>query len=111
MNPEKTSSRKTGRTLVKDPVCNMDVDPATAAGSSEYKGQTYYFCSPGCVKRFNADPEKYLSPKSPAPATPKEPDGADRRNHPTPRLLLPQPHLQQPISWKGNCHIRLPHGP
>jgi Cu+-exporting ATPase len=41
----------------------MDVDPATAAGSSEYKGQTYYFCSPGCVKRFNADPEKYLAPK------------------------------------------------
>ncbi len=63
MNPEKTTSQKTGRTLVKDPVCNMDVDPATAAGWSEYKGQTYYFCSPGCVKRFNADPEKYLAPK------------------------------------------------
>ena len=38
-NPEKT--------IVKDPVCNMDVDPATARGSAEYKGQTYYFCSPG----------------------------------------------------------------
>ena len=63
MNSEKTSSEKTGRTLVKDPVCNMDVDPATSAGSSEYKGQTYYFCSPGCVKRFNADPEKYLAPR------------------------------------------------
>jgi Cu+-exporting ATPase len=71
MNPEKKSPEKSGRTLVKDPVCNMDVDPATAAGSSEYKGQTYYFCSPGCVKRFNADPEKYLSPKSPATQAPK----------------------------------------
>jgi Cu+-exporting ATPase len=71
MNPEKTSPEKSGRTLVKDPVCNMDVDPATAAGSSEYKGQTYYFCSPGCVKRFNADPEKYLSPKSSATQVPK----------------------------------------
>jgi P-type Cu+ transporter len=66
MNPEKTSPQKTGRTLVKDPVCNMDVDPATAAGSSEHKGQTYYFCSPGCVKHFNADPEKYLAPRPPA---------------------------------------------
>src|SRR2546421_467517 len=71
MNPEKTSPEKSGRTLVKDPVCNMDVDTATAAGSSEYKGQTYYFCSPGCVKRFNADPEKYLAPKSPATQAPK----------------------------------------
>ena len=67
MNPEKTSSQKTGRTLVKDPVCNMDVDPARAAGLSEYKGQTFYFCSAGCVKRFNADPEKYLAPR-PQPA-------------------------------------------
>jgi len=71
MNPEKTSPEKAGRTLVKDPVCNMDVDPARAAGSSDYKGQTYYFCSPGCVKRFNADPGKYLAPKPPATQAPK----------------------------------------
>ena len=71
MNPEKTSPEKTGRTLVKDPVCNMNVDPASAAGSSGYKGQTYYFCSTGCVKRFNAEPEKYLSPHPPAAQLPK----------------------------------------
>jgi YHS domain-containing protein len=45
---------------VKDPVCGMDIDPATAAGTSEYKGQTYYFCSPGCKKSFDKDPEKYV---------------------------------------------------
>jgi P-type Cu+ transporter len=56
-----------GKTLVKDPVCNMDVDPAKARGSAEYKGQTYYFCSPGCVERFLHDPEKYLAPKPAAP--------------------------------------------
>jgi Cu+-exporting ATPase len=39
----------------------MDIDPATAAGTSEYQGQTYYFCSPGCKKSFDKDPEKYLS--------------------------------------------------
>jgi len=38
----------------------MDIDPATAAGKSEYKGQTYYFCSPGCKKSFDKDPEEYL---------------------------------------------------
>ncbi|HEY2233536.1 MAG TPA: heavy metal translocating P-type ATPase [Candidatus Angelobacter sp.] len=71
MNSEKAASEKPGKTLVKDPVCNMDVDPVRAAGSSEYKRQTYYFCSPGCVKRFNADPEKYLVPKPPAVQAPK----------------------------------------
>ena len=31
-----------------------------AAGQSEYKGQVYYFCSLGCKKSFDKDPEKYL---------------------------------------------------
>ncbi|HWF03045.1 MAG TPA: heavy metal translocating P-type ATPase [Candidatus Angelobacter sp.] len=61
MNPEKVNSENT----VKDPVCNMDVDPAKARGSSEYKGKTYYFCSQSCVQKFSADPEKYLSPSLP----------------------------------------------
>jgi Cu+-exporting ATPase len=68
MNPGKTNPEKT---IVKDPVCNMDVDPATARGSAEYKGQTYYFCSPGCVTRFKADPEKYLAPSPPTAQLPK----------------------------------------
>lgn len=43
-----------------DPVCGMTVDPATAAGSADFAGQTYYFCSEHCLKRFQADPSKYL---------------------------------------------------
>ena len=46
---------------VKDPVCGMEIDPATAAGTSEYEGQTYYFCSLGCKKSFDKEPEKYLA--------------------------------------------------
>ena len=46
--------------MVKDPVCGMDVDPKTAAGKSDYKGQEYYFCSPGCKKAFDKEPEKYV---------------------------------------------------
>jgi len=45
---------------VHDPVCGMDVTPESAAGKSEYNGQTYYFCSLGCKKSFDKDPEKYL---------------------------------------------------
>ena len=46
----------------KDPVCGMDVSPESAAGTSAYKGVTYYFCSPGCRRSFEKSPEKYLSP-------------------------------------------------
>lgn len=47
-----------------DPVCGMEVEKATAAATSEYKGQTYYFCAPGCKRAFDQDPEKYVGPKS-----------------------------------------------
>ncbi len=48
--------------MAKDPVCGMAVEPATAQHKSEYRGQTYYFCAPGCRKGFEADPDKYLDP-------------------------------------------------
>ena len=43
-----------------DPVCGMTVDPNKAAGSYEYKGKTYYFCSTHCLHRFREDPEDFL---------------------------------------------------
>ena len=45
--------------MAKDPVCGMEVDEKTAAGKSEYQGQTYYFCSVGCKKAFDKEPQKY----------------------------------------------------
>jgi YHS domain-containing protein len=45
--------------MFKDPVCGMDVDPKTAAGKSDYQGKTYYFCSSGCKKAFDKEPQKY----------------------------------------------------
>jgi Cu+-exporting ATPase len=45
-------------TSVKDSVCGMDIDSAIVAGKSEYKGQTYYFCSLGWKKAFDKDPKK-----------------------------------------------------
>ncbi len=47
--------------MARDPVCGMEVDEKKAAAASECKGKTYYFCSPGCKKAFDADPEKYLT--------------------------------------------------
>jgi YHS domain-containing protein len=43
-----------------DPVCKMTVDEKTAQFKTEYKGETYYFCAPGCQKAFEENPEEYL---------------------------------------------------
>jgi Cu+-exporting ATPase len=45
-----------------DPVCGMTVQPATAAGSYEYQGKTYYFCATSCLTKFRTDPIHYLTP-------------------------------------------------
>ncbi|HTK81443.1 MAG TPA: heavy metal translocating P-type ATPase [Bacteroidota bacterium] len=45
---------------MRDPVCGMTVDEKTAKYTSEYSGQAYYFCSAGCKKRFDANPEQFL---------------------------------------------------
>ncbi|WP_082789630.1 MULTISPECIES: heavy metal translocating P-type ATPase [Acetobacter] len=45
---------------VKDPVCGMTVDPATATHHADHDGQTWYFCSAHCQTKFEADPCHYL---------------------------------------------------
>ena len=50
-----------------DPVCGMKVDPAKAI-AVDVDGIRYFFCSKGCATKFEADPRKYLEPKSLAPA-------------------------------------------
>lgn len=45
--------------MQEDPICHMQVDEKTAKLKSDYKGKTYYFCAPGCKKKFDSDPAKY----------------------------------------------------
>jgi YHS domain-containing protein len=45
---------------VIDPVCKMKIDERAAKFKSEYKGETYHFCSLSCKKKFDEDPEKYI---------------------------------------------------
>jgi len=46
--------------MERDPVCGMNVDPTKAAAKVLHAGKTYYFCAPGCAKRFEQTPGKYL---------------------------------------------------
>lgn len=43
-----------------DPVCGMTVDTETAKFTTQYQGETFYFCAPGCKKAFEKTPEEYL---------------------------------------------------
>jgi P-type Cu+ transporter len=55
----------------RDPVCGMSVDPAHAASSHLYEGQTYYFCNPSCLARFRENPAAYVGTGgAPAPSPP-----------------------------------------
>ena len=45
-----------------DPVCGMEVDPAETEHHSEYRGESFHFCSGHCKARFDQDPERYLDP-------------------------------------------------
>ena len=47
----------------------MTVDPDNAAGSFEYQGKTYYFCSKHCLHRFQQNPESFLN-KAAVPVAP-----------------------------------------
>ena len=45
--------------MERDVICGMQVDPAKAAGESEYQGKKYYFCAKSCKAKFDAEPAKY----------------------------------------------------
>jgi Cu+-exporting ATPase len=61
-----------GPPKLKDPVCGMAVT-AASPHVSQYHEQTIYFCGAGCKRKFEAEPEKYLS-EVPAvgPSAPEE---------------------------------------
>jgi YHS domain-containing protein len=46
--------------MAKDPVCGMQVDEKKAAATSQYSGQTYYFCAKACKEKFDKAPMQYL---------------------------------------------------
>jgi Cu+-exporting ATPase len=60
-----------GKARVRDPVCGMNVDPATSQHRFDYRGEIFHFCSAGCRTKFAADPQKYLDDSKPKAAVPE----------------------------------------
>ncbi len=59
--------------MVTDPVCSMTLDPTHAATSRQWAGQTFYFCSPACAAKFDADPAHYAQAASATTGVPTAP--------------------------------------
>jgi YHS domain-containing protein len=51
---------------VTDPVCKMVIEDTDAAGTSVYKGTTYYFCTGRCKEDFDKNPESFIKRDIPA---------------------------------------------
>jgi YHS domain-containing protein len=47
--------------MAKDPVCGMEVREGPQAIQSAYRGNTFFFCSPGCKTNFEQNPEEYVN--------------------------------------------------
>lgn len=57
-----------------DPVCGMTIDEVDAVGTHQHDGVTYFFCNPGCLERFQKNPQEFLEPV--IAAAPTAPAGA-----------------------------------
>ncbi|RUY88569.1 heavy metal translocating P-type ATPase, partial [Mesorhizobium sp. M7A.F.Ca.CA.001.12.2.1] len=53
------------KSVVRDPVCGMTVDPAAGKPTAEHDGHLYHFCSQGCRTKFVAELEKFLTATDP----------------------------------------------
>ncbi len=51
--------------VVRDPVCGMSVNMATARHRHEHDGRELGFCSAGCREKFIGAPDQYLTAKDP----------------------------------------------
>ncbi|HWW15990.1 MAG TPA: heavy metal translocating P-type ATPase [Candidatus Dormibacteraeota bacterium] len=56
-----TNASNPAPALERDPVCGMNVNPATAKHIYDHGGKNFYFCCAPCVEKFKADPAKYLA--------------------------------------------------
>ena len=92
-------SNDEARRSVIDPVCHMIVDPESSAGSFEFEGKAYHFCSKHCLQKFSANPRQFLEP-SPAPIV-AQPISISRSKDGSAYTCPMHPEVQQ--TGHGSC--------
>src|ERR1051326_8513871 len=95
-----------------DPVCGMEVDEKSAAGSHKHAGKTYYFCNPHCLEVFKEDPDKFLTPAAergsdqPPPGAlytcPMDPEVRQEKPGPCPKCGMALEPLAIAASFRGH---------
>src|SRR6516165_7614477 len=83
---------------VRDPVCGMAVDPATAAAFT-YNGQAFFFCRPQCLEKFKSSPARYLGGPSLARLAGSRAVGGPAPTHP---YTCPM-HPEVQSDTRGSC--------
>ena len=63
-------------TMVRDPVCGMEVDARSATHRLQFGDSTYYFCSSRCLDNFRGDPDRYLNQPGSAAESRQAPEGS-----------------------------------
>lgn len=43
----------------RDPICGMTLERESEFATRQHGGQTFHFCSPACVEKFDTDPQRY----------------------------------------------------
>jgi Cu+-exporting ATPase len=61
-------SPASGAPIARDPVCGMPVDTGEAAHELQLHGESFQFCSAGCLQKFKVDPDRYLEAPTPGSA-------------------------------------------
>ena len=59
------------------PVMKSSFTPTAKTAKVQHQGKTYYFCCPGCDKKFLANPSKYVPGAPAAKPTPTKSNKAD----------------------------------
>ena len=89
--------------VAKDPVCGMNVNPATAKATYNHAGKVYYFCCAHCAEKFKANPDSYLKKPSTGLVTlgmPRKASSVSAARDPESKATNPQleGHSQEPAS-------------
>ncbi|MBN9616722.1 MAG: copper-translocating P-type ATPase [Acidobacteriales bacterium 59-55] len=72
-----TQEQQLSMKTVTDPVCGMKVVPEDAKWKTEHAGRTWYFCGQSCLKKFEAEPQKYDGSQSAVPKPAAAPAGGE----------------------------------
>src|SRR5665213_3075504 len=88
-------------TAVRDPVCGMTVNPATAKHHETHEGHDYYFCSAKCHAKFRENPTQYLAPNAPPEAHQRQAAPAPKPAQGTIYTCPMHPQIRQ--DHPGNC--------